>query len=95
MYTCYVDLTRAFVLPGDWVQLRIQLQGRERLQAAVDAVSSSGVPQQGACIGRAHVPEPIQVQAPVLDLHQQLRLELALELAQRVLMWPQPPLKGL
>ena len=50
---------RAWVLPGDGMQLRIQLQRRERLQAAVDVASSGGVPQQGAYFRCAHVPEPV------------------------------------
>ena len=77
------------------MQLGIQLERRECLQAAPDAVASCGVTQQRAYFSRAHVPQNVQIQILVLNLGQQLRPQLALKLAQRVLVRPQPPLKSL
>ena len=46
--------------PGDRVQMRIKLQRREGLEAAVDAVAGSRVPQHGAYLSSAHLPQPVR-----------------------------------
>ena len=77
------------------MQLRIQLERRERLQAAPHAVASRGVTQQRAYLGCTHFPQSVQIQILVLNLGQQLRPQFALKLAQRMLVRPQSPLKSL
>ena len=51
-------LRLANMSPGDRMKVRIKLKRREGLKAAVDAVAGSRMPQHGANLPSAHLPQP-------------------------------------
>mmetsp|Transcript_17116 Transcript_17116/g.51224 ORF Transcript_17116/g.51224 Transcript_17116/m.51224 type:complete len:220 (+) Transcript_17116:1426-2085(+) len=81
--------------PGDGVQLGLQGEAGEGVHQSPDAVPRRGVAQQGPDLAGAHVLQLVQLHPAVLQLRQQLRRQRVAELAQRVLVAPQPLLKSL
>lgn len=81
--------------PCDRLGLGFQAQGREGFQASPDLAPRIGVPEGGPYLGGLHVPEPVQREAALLQPHQELWGQGALELAQLMAVGPEPPLKRL
>lgn len=81
--------------PGDGVELRLEGDAGEGVQQGANSGAGGGVAQQGADLGGGHVLQLLQLQPAVLQLGQQLGRQRVAELAQRVLVAPQPLLECL